>query len=144
MRDSLTRDINDLVLHNFGPLTFLNYFFFGFKNMFKASCQVPVSLLIAFDCASLVPIVEYPFLKRHSSDCPEVEQSLSGSLSQGYAVQSEHVKAKGSQLTGSKPLRKAVQLRDKGGNIERLITAVVLEIKFWGLVKAEEAAALHS
>lgn len=44
----------------------------------------------------------------------------------------------------SQPLLKAAQLRDKEGNAERLITAVVLEIKFWGLVKAEEAAVLHS
>lgn len=65
-------------------------------------------------------------------------------FSQGYATQSDYVKAKGSQLTGSKPLLKAVQLRDKGGNMERLVTAVVLEIKFQGLVKAEEAAVLHS
>lgn len=66
--------------------------------MFKALCQVPVSPLIVFDCLGLVPIAPYPFLKSPSSDCPEV---LSGSLSQGYAVQSEYVTAKGSQLTAT-------------------------------------------
>lgn len=49
-----------LVLHNTGPLTFLNYFCFWFKSL----CQVPVSPLIAFDCSGLVPIAPYPFLKK--------------------------------------------------------------------------------